>query len=67
MEVATASPYDGATSAAEAISPAINKKKRHGVVPSNGFHPNTKEVINTFLNSGLRYLFLEGKILIKKI
>mgnify|MGYP001231743683 CR=1 FL=1 len=26
-----------------------------------------KEVINTFLNSGLRYLFLEGKILIKKI
>ena len=43
MELANASLYDGATSVAEAISVAINKTKRDGVVVSNGFNPNTKK------------------------
>ena len=50
MELANASLYDGATSVAEAISVAINKTKRDGVVVSNGFNPNTKEVINTLVD-----------------
>ena len=50
MELANASLYDGATSVAEAISVAINKTKREGVVISNGFNPNTKEVINTLVD-----------------
>ena len=50
MELANASLYDGATSVAEAISVAINKTKRNGVVVSNGFNPNTKEVVNTLVD-----------------
>ena len=50
MELANASLYDGATSVAEAISVAINKTKREGVVISSGFNPNTKEVINTLVD-----------------
>jgi glycine dehydrogenase subunit 1 len=50
MELANASLYDGATSVAEAISVAINKTKRDGVVVSNGFNPNTKEVVNTLVD-----------------
>ena len=50
MELANASLYDGATSVAEAISVAINKTKRDNVVISNGFNPNTKEVINTLVD-----------------
>ena len=50
MELANASLYDGATSVAEAISVAINKTKRDGVVVSNCFNPNTKEVINTLVD-----------------
>ena len=50
MELANASLYDGATSVAEAISVAINKTKRDSVVISNGFNPNTKEVVNTLVD-----------------
>tara|TARA_B000000565_G_scaffold65084_1_gene43990 strand:+ start:1096 stop:2403 length:1308 start_codon:yes stop_codon:yes gene_type:complete len=50
MELANASLYDGATSVAEAISVAINKTKRDNVVISNGFNPNTKEVVNTLID-----------------
>ena len=50
MELANASLYDGATSVAEAISVAINKTKRDGVVVSSGFNPNTKEVVNTLVD-----------------
>ena len=50
MELANASLYDGATSVAEAISVAINKTKRDGVVISSGFNPNTKEVVNTLVD-----------------
>jgi len=50
MELANASLYDGATSVAEAISVAINKTKRNNVVISNGFNPNTKEVVNTLVD-----------------
>ena len=50
MELANASLYDGATSIAEAISVAINKTKRDGVVISSGLNPNSKEVINTLID-----------------
>ena len=50
MELANASLYDGATSVAEAISVAINKTKRDNVIISNGFNPNTKEVVNTLVD-----------------
>ena len=51
MELANASLYDGATSIAEAISVAINKTKRDEVVISSGFHPNSKEVVNTLIDN----------------
>ena len=50
MELANASLYDGATSVAEAVSVAINKTKRDNIVISNGFNPNTKEVVNTLVD-----------------
>ena len=61
MELANASLYDGATSIAEAISVAINKTKRDNVIVSNGFNPNSKEVINTLISSekfNLKYVDL---------
>ena len=51
MELSNASLYDGATSVAEAISVAINKTKRDKIVISNGFNPNTKEVVNTLIDN----------------
>jgi len=51
MELSNASLYDGATSIAEAISVAINKTKRDCVVISNDLNPNSKEVIDTLINS----------------
>ena len=51
MELANASLYDGATSIAEAISVAINKTKRNEIVISSGFHPNSKEVVNTLIDN----------------
>ena len=51
MELANASLYDGATSIAEAISVAINKTKRDSLVISNDLNPNSKEVIDTLINS----------------
>ena len=50
MELANASLYDGATSIAEAISVAINRTKRDGVVISSGLNPNSKRVINTLID-----------------
>ena len=63
MELANASLYDGATSIAEAISVAINKTKRDGVVISSGLNPNSKEVINTLIDRNkfnLHYVDLEN-------
>ena len=51
MELANASLYDGATSVAEAISVAINKTKRDNIIISSGFNPNTKEVVNTLIDT----------------
>ncbi len=51
MELANASLYDGATSVAEAISVAINKTKRDSLVISNDLNPNSKEVIDTLIDS----------------
>ena len=51
MELSNASLYDGATSVAEAISVAINKTKRDNIVISDGFNPNTKEVVNTLIDN----------------
>ena len=51
MELSNASLYDGATSVAEAISVAINKTKRDNIVISSGFNPNTKEVVNTLIDT----------------
>ena len=71
MELANASLYDGATSVAEAISVAINKTKRDNVVISNGFNPNTKEVVNTLIDRSkfnvnyvdlINYLFPEDYV-----
>ena len=62
MELANASLYDGATSIAEAISVAINKTKRDGVVISNSFNPNSKEVVDTLIDSdkfNLKFVTLE--------
>ena len=59
MELANASLYDGATSVAEAISVAINKTKRDNVVISDGFNPNTKEVVNTLILQFLVFILLK--------
>ena len=59
MELSNASLYDGATSVAEAISVAINKTKRDNIVISDGFNPNTKEVVNTLIyNSKFNLLYV---------
>ncbi len=63
MELANASLYDGATSVAEAISVAINKTKRDSVVISHGFNPNSKQVVNTLIDSAkfnLNYVELDN-------
>ena len=63
MELANASLYDGATSIAEAISVAINKTKRDGVVVSSGLNPNSKEVINTLIDTNkfdIKYVELQN-------
>ncbi len=64
MELANASLYDGATSIAEAISVAINKTKRDGVVISSSFNPNSKEVVDTLIDSdkfNLKYITLKDE------
>jgi glycine dehydrogenase subunit 1 len=48
MEVANASMYDGATSAAEAVLMARRTVKRDKVVISAGLHPHYRETIETF-------------------
>ena len=63
MELANASLYDGATSVGEAISVAINKTKRDNIVMSSGFNPNTKEVVNTLIDTkkfNINYVELEN-------
>ena len=63
MELANASLYVGATSVGEAISVAINKTKRDNIVMSSGFNPNTKEVVNTLIDTkkfNINYVELEN-------
>jgi glycine dehydrogenase subunit 1 len=63
MELANASLYDGATSIAEAISVAINKTKRDNIIISQGFNPNSKEVINTLIDGdkfNIKYIELDN-------
>ncbi|MDB2326692.1 aminomethyl-transferring glycine dehydrogenase subunit GcvPA [Candidatus Actinomarina sp.] len=63
MELANASLYDGATSIAEAISVAINKTKRDHIIISQGFNPNSKEVINTLIDGdkfNIKYIELDN-------
>ncbi len=65
MELANASLYDGATSIAEAISVAINKTKRESLVISNDLNPNSKEVIDTLIDSEkfiIKYIDLQDDI-----
>lgn len=51
MEAANASMYDGASSTAEACAIAlVNAKKRNKVIISEGLHPETREVIKTYMN-----------------
>lgn len=63
MELANASLYDGATSIAEAISVTINKTKRDNIIISQGFNPNSKEVINTLIDGdkfNIKYIELDN-------
>jgi glycine dehydrogenase subunit 1 len=50
MEVANASMYDGATSAAEAVLMANRVTKRRKAILSGGLHPHYREVIETYGN-----------------
>ena len=50
MDVANASMYDGATSAAEAVLMANRVTKRRKAVLSGGLHPHYREVIETYGN-----------------
>ena len=47
MDVANASMYDGATSAAEAIMMAMRVTRRHRAIVSGGLHPHYLEVAQT--------------------
>ncbi len=52
LDVSNASLYDGATAAAEAVSIALQtKKKGNTILVSEGVHPHTREVINTYYGS----------------
>lgn len=53
MDVANASVYDGATALVEAALMAARITKRHTVVVSAAVHPEWREVLNTYAESGL--------------
>lgn len=50
MDVANASMYDGASSAAEAVLLSSNATGRNRVLVSAGLHPNSLEVIRTYVH-----------------
>lgn len=50
MDVANASLYDGASSAAEAVVLSLRAKERPRVLISESVHPHTREVIATYLS-----------------
>ena len=49
MDIANASMYDGATAATEACIMAISKTRRKKVVVAKTVHPETREVLKTYL------------------
>ncbi|MFQ5655418.1 MAG: glycine dehydrogenase, partial [Planctomycetota bacterium] len=51
MEIANASMYDGATAAAEAVAMAASLSKGSRVLVSEGVHPETRRVLETFLSA----------------
>jgi glycine dehydrogenase subunit 1 len=51
LPVANASMYDGASSAAEAALLAVRQTGRNKVVTSRGVHPETRQVLHTYLNA----------------
>src|SRR5574340_937027 len=52
MEVANASMYDGATAFAEAALMAARVTKRHQVVVSGAVHPEWRQTLTTYVESG---------------
>jgi len=52
MDVANASLYDGATAMGEAVALALNVTGRSRVLVAGRIHPNTTEVLKTFVEPG---------------
>ena len=54
MDAANASHYDGATSLAEAVTVAVEvaRHKRKNIILSNAIHPQYREVVRTYHQSG---------------
>ncbi|MBN34446.1 MAG: aminomethyl-transferring glycine dehydrogenase [Rhodospirillaceae bacterium] len=52
MDVANASMYDGASSAAEAVLMANRVTRRHRAVLSGGLHPHYRETVETYARYG---------------
>ena len=51
MDASNASMYDGSSSTAEACAIAfVNARKKNKILVSRGLHPETREVINTYLS-----------------
>ena len=62
MDASNASMYDGTTATAEACFMAAAIRKRDKILISNTLHPNTINVIKTYLKfKGLKWDFIESK------
>lgn len=61
QEVANASMYDGATSAAEAALMAMRITKRDKVVVGNSLHPHYREVLATYIGNQSGAALAEGE------